>query len=259
MFKMTKLLKRTTAIAMAAAMLLCTAAMADTAASRRQSSPGYHSTDAIRERGVLTIAVSSNSKLNYVIPGDPEGTRDGVVPELCRRLAEGLGVKAVFVQYESTEAQLRAAATGEVDIAADNFVISSERLALYDMTDGFHIGEIEGDQVFLSAEPKSGNRVKNEAALAKARIAVVKGTAQARNTAIQYPQAELAELADNQAIFDALIAGEVDAGVFTMLNKELADALNQAIKQGTVIHGALPIPEPGHRPPPEERLAPQLL
>lgn len=235
MFKMTKLLKRTTAIAMAAAMLLCTAAMADTAASRRQSSPGYHSTDAIRERGVLTIAVSSNSKLNYVIPGDPEGTRDGVVPELCRRLAEGLGVEAVFVQYESTEAQLRAAATGEVDIAADNFVISSERLALYDMTDGFHIGEIEGDQVFLSAEPKSGNRVKNEAALAKARIAVVKGTAQARNTAIQYPQAELAELADNQAIFDALIAGEVDAGVFTMLNKELADALNQAIKQGTVI------------------------
>lgn len=133
----------------------------------------------------------------------------------------------------------------------------------------------------MSAEPKSGNRVKNEAALAKARIAVVKGTAQARNTAIQYPQAELAELADNQAIFDALIAGEVDAGVFTMLNKELADALNQAIKQGTVIlssyevalprrlrlrarahegqHGALPIPEPGHRPPPEERLAPQLL
>ena len=62
---------------------------------------------------MLTIAVSSNSKLNYVIPGDPEGTRDGVVPELCRRLAEGLGVEAVFVQYESTEAQLRAAATGE--------------------------------------------------------------------------------------------------------------------------------------------------
>ena len=242
MFKITKLLKRTAAIAMAAAMLLCTAAMADSAASARKSSPEYHSADAIRERGVLTVSVSSNStKFNYIIPDDPgqygalAGTRDGVVPELCRRIAAGMGVELRFGEYESTAAQLQAAASGEVDIAADNFTISAERLALYEMTDSFHVGEIAGDRVFLSAEPKSGNRVQSETALARARIAVVKATAQATNTAIQYPQAELVELADNQAVLDALVSGEADAGVFSMINQEDVEKITQAMEQGTVV------------------------
>lgn len=89
--------------------------------------------------------------------------------------------------------------------------------------------------MFLSAEPKSGNRVQSETALARARIAVVKATAQATNTAIQYPQAELVELADNQAVLDALVSGEADAGVFSMINQEDVEKITQAMEQGTVV------------------------
>ncbi len=52
---------------------------------------------------MLTVGVSGNSKTCYVIPDDPEkygelvGTRAGNVPEVCRRIAEELGVKVEFV------------------------------------------------------------------------------------------------------------------------------------------------------------------
>ena len=35
-----------------------------------------------------------------------------------------------------------------MDLAADNFMITEERLALYEMTDDFNVREIEGDEVF---------------------------------------------------------------------------------------------------------------
>ena len=123
---------------MALAMLLSVAAWGETAAfaetgesqsdlPAKESTPAGHSTDVIRERGVLTVAVSKdNSRARYVIPdntkkyGDLAGTWDGSVPELCRRIAEELGVKVEFVEYATTQEQLDAAAAGEVDIAVDN-------------------------------------------------------------------------------------------------------------------------------------------
>lgn len=246
-----KLCRQTAMVVIALSILLCPAAWGKVtplaAAAGGQSglsaemrAPAYHATDAIQARGVLTIAVSMESKYNYLIPDAPEtygslaGTRDGIVPELCRRIAKGLGVEAKFVEYATTAAQLQAAAAGEVDIAADNFVINAERLALYEMTDTFHIGTIEGDRVYLHVDSQSGTAVNSEADLAKAKIAVVKGTAQATYTAAQYPQAELAELADNQAVLDALAAGTVDAGVFTTLTNAFIEQITQAIGAGTV-------------------------
>lgn len=122
--------------------------------------PEYHFTEAVQERGVLTVGVSGNSKTCYVIPDDPEkygelvGTRAGNVPEVCRRIAEELGVEVEFVEYATLEAQLQAVADGDVDLAADNFTITEERLALYEMTDDFNVREIEGDEVFLSTNPQ---------------------------------------------------------------------------------------------------------
>ena len=60
----------------------------------QKTTPEYHFTEAVQERGVLTVGVSGNSKTCYVIPDDPEkygelvGTRAGNVPEVCRRIAE---------------------------------------------------------------------------------------------------------------------------------------------------------------------------
>lgn len=125
-----------------------------------KTTPEYHFTEAVQERGVLTVGVSGNSKTCYVIPDDPEkygdlaGTRAGNVPEVCRRIAEELGVEVEFVEYATLEAQLQAVTDGDVDLAADNFTITEERLALYEMTDDFNVREIEGDEVFLSTNPQ---------------------------------------------------------------------------------------------------------
>ena len=73
---------------------------------------------------MLTVGVSGNSKTCYVIPDDPEkygelvGTRAGNVPEVCRRIAEELGVEVEFVEYATLEAQLQAVTDGDVDLAA---------------------------------------------------------------------------------------------------------------------------------------------
>ena len=231
------MLKKILSLAMALSMLLGLTAWASAAAPADKSDPAYHSVEAIKERGVLTISVSSNSTLNYLIPddvkkyGDLAGTRDGAVPTLCREIARALGVELKFVEYKTMAEQLQAAASGEVDLAADNFLINKERLALYEMTDSFDVISVEGDEVFLSTKPASGNRVQSEADLARARIAVIKATAQATNTAIQYPQAELVEVADNQAVLDALVKGEADAGVFTTLTTAFAKKINHPPKQ----------------------------
>ena len=228
-----------------------------------RTTPEYHFTGAVQERGVLTISMSSNSKLTYIIPDDPEkygelaGTRDGYIPEMCRRIAEELGVKVEFVECKTLEAQLQAVVDGEVDLAANNFMINEERLAVYEMTDDFNVTEIEGDEVFLStnpqpwlppeteenaseteeevpAEPEPREMIQSEEELAHARIAVLKGSVQVLNTARQYPEAELHQLADNDEILQALVDGQVDAAVFTTYDRAFADKIVEAILDGTV-------------------------
>ena len=245
--------KKVISLAMALSMVLGLTAWAGAAAPTDKSDPAYHSVEAIKERGVLTVSVSGDSTLNYIIPDNPKkygdlaGTRDGTVPELCREIARELGVELKFVEYKTTEEQIQAAASGEVDLAVDNFLINKERLALYEMTDSFDVINISGDDVYLSTKPASGNRVRSEADLARARIAVVKATAQATNTAIQYPQAELVELADNQAVLDALVKGEADAGVFTAFDNAFAEKISQAIARGTVVQSSYMIHLPDYR------------
>lgn len=233
-----KTLRKMTALAMALAMVLSLSAWAKAAPS---SDPGAHSTAAIQARGVLTVSLSESAKYSYRIPDDPvkygelAGTWDGIAVELCRRFARGLGVEVKFVGYDTVAAQLQAVASGEADLAAANFAINEERLALYEMTDNYSIATLMGDTVFLSTDPKSGNRVQSEADLARARIAVIKGTVQVTNTAAQYPQAELVELADNRAVLDALAAGDVDAGVFSAMDNAIIDQITEAIRRGTVV------------------------
>ena len=245
--------KKVISLAMALSMLLGLTAWAGAAAPTDKSDPAYHSTEAIKERGVLTVSVCTNGRHNYIIPddvkkyGDLAGARDGSVPTLCREIARALGVELKVVEYKTMAEQLQAAASGEVDLAADNFTINEERLALYEMTDNFDVIGAVGDEVLLSTKPASGNRVRSEADLARARIAVVKATAQATNTAIQYPQAELVEVADNQAVLDALVKGEADAGVFTTLTTAFAKKINQAIARGTVAQCGYMIHLPDYR------------
>ena len=110
--------KKVISLVMALSMLLGLTAWAGAVAPTDKSDPAYHSTEAIKERGVLTVSVCTNGRHNYIIPddakkyGDLAGTRDGSVPTLCREIARALGVELKFVEYATVAEQLQAAACG---------------------------------------------------------------------------------------------------------------------------------------------------
>lgn len=247
------MLKKVIAIALALSLLLCPTALAKEGTLTGKGSPSDHSTSAIKARGVLTIASESQSAIDYLIPNDPEkygdlaGTRNGAVPTIARRIAEELGVKAVFVEYDTIDETLRAVASGEVDMAAGAYMLTDERESLYQMTDSYDITDGEVHAVYLSTHPKSGSMPKNEAELGRARIGVVKGSAQARYTGLQYPQATLVELTHNQAVLDAIVSGDVDAGVFTAHDQAFFDLIMAAYNQGKLSGSSYQVKNPDYR------------
>ena len=197
-----------------------------------------HSVEAIRQRGTLLVGVQSqNSKMRYLVPegiqeyADRAGQPSGYVPFICQQLAEDLGVTLEFVFYDVTEQQIEAAENGEADISANVWSITEERLERYTMTNNILVTDIEGDEVFLRADPEHPGSplIDSEEALAVARIAAVTSTVQVANTRLQYPEAEVSTYADNDAVLDALLSGEVDAAVFTTFDKAFSEILVEAI------------------------------
>ncbi len=198
-----------------------------------------HSVEAIQQRGTLRVALQAeNSKMSYRVPegieeyADRAGQPSGYVPFICRQLAEDLGVTLEFVFYDVTEQQIQAAENGEADISANVWSITEERLEQFTMTNNILVTDIEGDEVFLRADPENPGSplIDSEEALAVARIAAVKATVQVNNTLLQYPEAEVVPYADNAAALDALLSGEVDAAVFSTFDKAFADILVEAIQ-----------------------------
>ena len=203
-----------------------------------ETSLAYHSTDAIRERGTLRVALQTeNSKMSYFVPeglaefADRAGEPSGYVPWLCRQMAEDLGVALEFVFYDTAEQQLMSAQNGEVDFSANVWSITEERLERFTMTDNILVTGIEGDEVFLRADPEQPGSpvIDSEEALAAARIGAVRATVQATNAQLQYPEAEILTYDGNDAVRDALLAGEVDAAVFTTFDRAFADLLVEDI------------------------------
>lgn len=197
-----------------------------------------HSVEAIQQRGTLRVALqAANSKMSYRVPEGMEeyaeraGQPSGYVPFLCQQLAQDLGVTLEYVFYDLTEQQIVAAENDEVDISANVWSITEERLERFTMTDNIFVTDIEGDEVFLRADPEHPGSplIESEEALATARIAAVKATVQVDNTRLQYPEAEVIPYADNDAALDALLSGAVDAAVFTTFDKAFADILVEAI------------------------------
>ena len=234
-----------------------------------KTEPAYHFTDQIQERGVLIVGGAVNNAASYIIPDDPEtygelaGTRDGYVLAVCRRIAEELGVEVECIEYENLEALLQAVVDGDVDLASGTFVITEERLALYEMTDRFDVVNEEGYVIYFSTnpepwlppeealeadsdsdadpdeeipiEPEPREMIQSEEELVHARIAIVNGSVQGDHTAKQYPEAELYPLASNEEVLEALATGQVDAGVFTSYIQEFQDQIVEAIYEGTIV------------------------
>ena len=99
------------------------------------------------------------------------------------------------------------------------------------MTDNILVTGIEGDDVFLRADPEQPGSpvIDSEEALATARIGAVRATIQATNAQLQYPEAEILTYDGNDAVREALLAGEVDAAVFTTFDRAFADLLVEDI------------------------------
>lgn len=120
-----------------------------------------HSVEAIRQRGTLYVALQAeNSKMSYRVPegipayADRAGQPSGYVPFICQQLAEDLGVTLEYVFYDVTEQQIEAAEKDEVDLSANVWSITEDRLERFTMTDNILVTAIEGDAVFLRANPQ---------------------------------------------------------------------------------------------------------
>lgn len=212
-----------------------------------------HSVEAIQQRGTLLVALQSgNSKMSYRVPegiqeyADRAGQPSGYVPFICQQLAQDLGVTLEFVFYDATEQQIQAAENDEADISANVWSITEDRLERFTMTDNILVTGIEGDEVFLRADPQRPGSplIESEDALAVARIAAVTATVQVDNARIQYPEAEVITYADNDAVLDALLSGKVDAAVFTTFDKAFADILVEAISNQLICQCAYEIVNP---------------
>lgn len=208
------------------------------AVSEEEARLAEHSVETIRQRGTLRVALQSgNSKMSYLVPegleeyADRAGEPSGYVPFICRQLADDMGVELEFVFYDVAEEQLVAAEKGEADISANVWSITDERLERFTMTDNILVTDVGGDEVFLRADPQDPTKplIGSEEELSTARIAAVKATVQERNAGLQYPEAEILGYVDNDAVLEALLSGEVDAAVFTTLDRAFADILVEAI------------------------------
>ena len=226
-------------------LLLCTLALSVCCAHAQEDDEriAAHSVEAIQQRGTLLVALQSgNSKMSYRVPeGIPEyadraGQPSGYVPFICQQLAEDLGVTLEFMFYDAAEQQIVAAENDEVDFSANVWSITDERLERFTMTHNILVTDIEGDEVFLRADPQdpASPLIDGEEALSVARIAAVEATVQVDNIRLQYPEAEVVPYADNDAALDALRSGEVDAAVFTTFDRAFADLLVQAILDGYI-------------------------
>ncbi len=212
-----------------------------------------HSVEAIQQRGTLRVALQSeNSKMSYRVPegikkyADRAGEPSGYVPFICQQLAEDMGVTLEYVFYDAAEQQIVAAENDEVDFSANVWSITDERLERFTMTDNILVSDIEGDDVFLRADPENPGSplIDSEEALAVARIGAVTATVQVDNTRLQYPEAEVVTCADNDAVLDALLSGETDAAVFTTYGKEFATILSKAIADKLICQCAYEISNP---------------
>lgn len=186
------------------------------------------------KRDTLVVALQTgNGKMSYYVPeGLAEfADRAGHVPFLCRQIAEDLGLTLVFVFYDVAEQQLEFAQNGEVDFPANVWSITEKRLERFAMTDNILVTGIEEDEAFLRADPEQPGSplIGSEEALATARIGAVRATVQAANAQIQHSEAEVLADDGNDAVPDALLAGEVDAAVFTTFDRAFADMLVEDI------------------------------
>lgn len=212
-----------------------------------------HSVEAIQQRGTLRVALQSeNSKMSYRVPegikkyAGRAGEPSGYVPFVCQQLAEDLGVTLEYVFYDMAEQQIVAAENDEVDFSANVWSITDERLERFTMTDNILVTDIEGDEVFLRADPENPGSplIDSEEALAVARIGAVTATVQVDNTRLQYPEAEVVTYAGNDAVLDALLSGETDAAVFTTFDKAFATILSEAIADKLICQCAYEISNP---------------
>lgn len=85
--------------------------------------------DAIRESGVLTVAVR-NAPTTYYI--DRDGRPAGPEYELAAAFADSLGVEAEFVIHDSVAGMLTAVAEGGADLAAGGITITDARRKTFD-------------------------------------------------------------------------------------------------------------------------------
>lgn len=167
-----------------------------------QIQPTYNIADEVTERGTLRV-IGVVGPTTF-LPHGAEGAR-GLQYELLRKFAENLHVTLIIEQAPNAESVVRALKSGDADIGITGLASDDPRLA-----------SIQISEPYLEVKQQLIKRTEvDTTSLSTARIAVSKNSAEAKELAVENPQADIIEVrnATAEQLLNLVNSGDVDFAV----------------------------------------------
>lgn len=194
-------LRRTAALALAAATALILSACATTAASTSESAADENPYGLITP-GQIRVASMGDAK-PYAFT-DEAGEFSGFDIELFTDVAERIGIDDVVFTGQDFSGLLAAVANGQFDVGVAAIGITEERKQTVDFSDGYLAGYLT-----VMSNPDAG--IAEEGDLAGKRLGVVQGTLQEAYAVKNFTETDLVRFPDNNAAISAVNSGSLDA------------------------------------------------
>jgi len=185
-------MKKIIAMLMALTLML---SMAACGGSNAQAPADEASIKTITE-GVLTIATSPDFAPMEFVDATKEGQDKfvGFDISLAKYLAEELGL-TLEIKAMSFDACQTAVAMGSVDLALSGFSWTEERAENYNLSDYYHAGDNEDEQILITLA-SNGDKYASAEALAGVKVGAQTASLQESLTKEQLPESELVIVSD---------------------------------------------------------------
>ena len=164
--------------------------------------------DEIAKRGELRIACQTQGPpFSFV---DKNGERTGSSVELCKLMAQEMGVKPVFLNYD-WDGLIPALLSDKADVLAADMTPTLKRAMKISFCDPFYF---TGSIVFTKKGGKYANVEQAQAAGKELTVAVLLGSTGEQDAKNTFPQAEIKTYkGGGPLLIDAVLKGHADVGV----------------------------------------------
>lgn len=195
------ILRRSAALALAAATALVLSACA-TSASGNSASEAEDNPFGLITPGQIRVASLGDAK-PYTFT-DESGEFTGFDVELFTDVAERIGIDDVVFTGQDFSGLLAAVANGQFDVGVAAIGITEERQQTVDFSDGYLAG-------YLTVMASPDADIADEEDLAGKRLGVVQGTLQEAYAVKNFTETDLVRFPDNNSAISAVNSGSIDA------------------------------------------------